>query len=799
MRILIIILIIGPLCSINLNAQSGAQTQTVKGRIIDANSLFPIPGVNVIVLGSDPLLGTITDPLGYFKLENVTVGRVSLKASFVGYTDAYISNMLVSTGKETFVEVSLEEKVELMDEIVIRSEDNRMEGEVNELATVSARGFNIDETQRYAGSFNDPARMAANFAGVSSVNDGRNDIIIRGNSPTGLLWRLEGLDIPNPNHFAATGATGGPVTILNNNQLANSEFYTGAFPAMYSNATSGVFDLKLRSGNYEKMESVLQIGFNGLELGLEGPISKEKRSSYMANYRYSVPAIMQKLGFGTGTGTAIPYYQDLSFKLNFPTKNGNFKVFGLGGLSNIDLLGSETTADEAAKDLYGNYNLDIYNISNTGIIGASYLHFFNESTYWRNSILFSGSEFIADIDTVLRDENLAVTATDRWVKDDFSQWKYAYTSEFNKKLNVRNTINVGLTIEDQHMNLHRQILYDEFSNDYNGINSIGSAFLIKTYTAWQHKFNDRLLVNSGLNYLNYRLNDNSSALEPRLGFQYKIANNQKLSLAYGRHSQAQVITIYFNETTLPDGSTLTTNKNLGLTKSDHVVLAHEIFPIPRLRIRTELYYQDIFNVPVSRREGYFSMLNQGDEFTFTDEDSLYNGGTGRNIGAEITVEKFLDKGWYTLITSSFFDSKYKGSDGIQRNSIFNGNIVTNFLVGKEWTVGKANNSFAIDARIVYAGNKRFIPIDLESSVATGQEILIYDEAYDERLPHYFRADLKFTYRKQGKKVSQEWALDIQNITDRNNVLYQSYSNVAQNVSYTTQLGIWPMFTYRLLF
>ncbi len=799
MRTIISALIIISFLTFNLFAQKNTQTQAVKGRITDANSMFPIPGVNVYVIGSDPILGTTTDTQGYFKLEKVPVGRVNLKITFIGYADAILSNLLVTTGKEVFVDVSLEEKVAMMDEIVIRENDNRLDNEVNELATVSARGFNIAETQRYAGSFNDPARMAANFAGVSSANDGRNDIIIRGNSPTGLLWRLEGLDIPNPNHFAATGATGGPVTILNNNQLANSEFYTGAFPAMYSNATSGVFDLKLRNGNYEKRENVLQLGLNGLELGVEGPISKQQKSSYMANYRYSIPAIMQDLGFGTGTGEAIPYYQDLSFKLNFPTKNGNFKVFGLGGLSHIDLLGSEISAEDAVDDLYGDLDLDIYNKSNMGTIAASYLHFFNSNTYWNNSVLVSGNEFIADIDTVLRNENLEVMEIERWLNSGYKQWKVNFTSEFNKKFNARNTMNLGLTTERQHVNLQRDIIYSEAINEINGINKIGYSYLLKTYVTWQHKFNDRLLVNSGLNFLYYTLNDNSKAIEPRLGFQYKIAANQKLSLAYGRHTQTQVITVYFNETRLSNGNTTTPNENLGLTKSDHIVLGYEIFPSPTLRIRSEVYYQDISNVPVSGREGYFSMLNQGDDFSFTDEDSLYNGGAGQNLGAEITIEKFLDKGWYALVTGSFFNSKYSGSDGRERNTAFNGNIVTNFLAGKEWSVGKKNNTFAIDARMVYAGNKRYIPIDLPASIESGQEVLNYDQAYEKRLPYYLRADLKFTYRMQGKKLSQEWALDIQNITDRKNVLRQSYSDFSQNISYTTQLGIWPMFTYRLLF
>lgn len=169
--------------------------------------------------------------------------------------------------------------------------------------------------------------MAANFAGVSIVDDSRNDIIIRGNSPIGLLWRLDGVEVPNLNHFSAAGTTGGPVSMINNNLLANSDFFTSAFPAEYGNAMSGVFDLKMRNGNNQKREYVGQIGFNGFELGAEGPFKKGE-GSYIVNYRYSVLGLMSKIGMKSGTGDATPYYQDLSFKINLPrTKIGKLSLF----------------------------------------------------------------------------------------------------------------------------------------------------------------------------------------------------------------------------------------------------------------------------------------------------------------------------------------------------------------------------------------------------------------------------------------------------------------------------------------
>ncbi|WKN41013.1 hypothetical protein [Tunicatimonas pelagia] len=268
----------------SLYAQSSA-TQTVRGQIVDAQSDFPLTGVNVIVL-----------------------------------------------------DISLEENVLMGEEVIITAESDKTATN-NELATVSSRSFNLEETGRYAGSRNDPARMAANFAEVVVNSDDRNDII-RGNSLSGLLWGLEGIN-PNPSHYGSLSSTGGPVSMLNYNVLDKSDFLIGAFLAEYGNALAGVFDLQLRGGNTEKREFLGQVGFNGFELGMEEPFSKKSKASYIANYRYSTLGAFQALGVNFGTGAATPEYQDLTFKVDIPTKKaGYFTMFGIGGVNSIDLLSS---------------------------------------------------------------------------------------------------------------------------------------------------------------------------------------------------------------------------------------------------------------------------------------------------------------------------------------------------------------------------------------------------------------------------------------------------------------------------
>ncbi len=349
--------------------------QVIRGTVVDKQTHSPLPGANVVLLDSDPVSGTTTNELGEFRLENVPLGRQGIYVSFIGYHPAVVKNLVVNSARETVLFIELEEKVETTGEITVTG-NYRKDLTINKMASVSARTFTVEEAARYAGSREDVARMAMNFAGVSGANDQRNDIIIRGNTPGGILWRLEDVDIPNPNHFAASGTTGGPIGMLNNNTLRNSDFYTGAFPAEYTNVFSGVFDLKMREGNNEQYEFLGQAGFNGFELGAEGPFKKGAKSSFLANYRYSTLEIFNMLGISFGTA-GIPKYQDLNFKLSFPVRKGKITWFGLAGRSTISMLDSEN--NEA--DLYTDEGMDLTNGSDLVATGVTCARFHNENTY----------------------------------------------------------------------------------------------------------------------------------------------------------------------------------------------------------------------------------------------------------------------------------------------------------------------------------------------------------------------------------------------------------------------------------
>ncbi|MBC8487928.1 MAG: TonB-dependent receptor, partial [Bacteroidetes bacterium] len=716
-------------------------TQTVKGQVIEKQTLASLPGATIILLETDPLIGTTTNNDGYFVLENVPVGRVSLQVRYIGYHTATINNLNLISGKELVVNVEMEEKVQKIDEVVITA--TRKGETINQMTSISARTFSVEETQRFAGAMNDVSRMAANYAGVCTSNDALNDIVIRGNSPSGLLWQLDGVDIPNPNHFGQLGATGGPVSMLNNNVLSNSDFMTGAFPAEYGNALSGVFDLRMRNGNYDKHEFLGQVGFNGFELGAEGPISKNNNSSYLINYRYSTMGVMQAIGIDFGAGTALPNYQDLTFKFNFLTKKiGKISIFGLGGISDINFLYSERDTTKNDEDFYTYDNRDILSKSKMGVIGISHTLIINSTTY---SKLIVGASVMFNenvVDSVSTETNIPRP----YYHGNFTDSRIFGNFYINKKINSQNNFRIGVDVKRIGMNLTDSV-YDASKDRFvTMVDNNDFTYLYEAYIQWQYKLTDNLVFNPGIHYQQLVLN-NSNSLEPRFGIKWHLSNTQSLGFAYGLHSISQPLTVYFKQVELPDLNHFLPNKNLDFTKSNHFVLGYDIYFKKNLRFKAEVYYQDIFQALVEQEESAYSSLNNN-SFTRFSPDSLQNTGTGYNYGLELTFERFLDKGLYYLFTGSLYESKYRGSDGVLRNTAFNGNYVFNALAGKEFELSsrkqnaKHKKFITIDAKITYAGGLRYTPVDVEESMKNHQTELDETRPFSEQFDSYFRADIR---------------------------------------------------------
>lgn len=761
-------------------------TQNIRGIVTDKLSQTPLTGVSVQITALNK--GANTDSLGRYTISNIPPDRYQVDISYLGYKNITIPNVVVTSGKEVILDIAMEETFDQLKEIVIKASNKG--GTINKLASVSARTFSMEEVNRYAGGRSDPARLAANFAGVSAPDDSRNDIVIRGNSPVGVLWRIDGMNVTNPNHFAAVGTTGGAVSALNTNLLKSSDFLTSAFPAEYGNATAGVFDLGFRNGNNKKRETTFQLGvITGLEATTEGPLSKKSDASYLVGYRYALAGIAQKLGVNIGTN-ATPTYQDLSFKLNSgTTRFGKFSLFGILATSDIEIDGGN------ANTLYGNGNQVDFG-SKIGIIGVNHFKQISKRSYLSSTIGINYSN-----------TDQTGYATDRLTTTDFikeasnvAKTSYNFSSTYNSKINSKLFFKAG--IQDEVIGL--DLFYKTKENinqpykqiwDYNSSTNLAQAF-----AHFKYNVTEKLTMNAGIHAQMFLLN-NSTAVEPRLGVVYNTNDKSSFNFGYGLHSQMQPINVYFLQSTDASGRTVYNNRNLDFTKSHQFVLGYNIQPLNDWRIKAEFYYQSIYNAPITSYSSSYSMLNTGSSFKTDLQDNLINNGTGKNYGVELTIEKFFSKGYYGLFTSSVYSSKYKGSDGVERNTAFNGKYVFNALAGKEWKIGSAKrNKFSTDIKLTNAGGRAFTPIDLAASNASGREQLS-SNAYSGYYDNYYRIDLKagYTINSGVRKVSHTLSLDLQNVTNHKNVFSEGYDERTRGIRTTYQLGFFPNLVYKLQF
>jgi len=632
-KLIVLIVLIG--AASQLFSQS--LTQTIRGSVIDKISKATLPGATVVIVNSNPLIGSTTDPDGNFKLSKVPVGSHTLKISFVGYKDITLPNVIVNSGKEVVLNIPIEEDIVQMDEIVIRP-DAEKNKPLNDMATVSARTFSVEETRKYAAAVNDPARMVASYAGVVQTGDGNNTISIRGNSPFGLVWRMEGVDIPNPNHFSGVASSGGGISILSSQLLTNSDFLTGAFPAEYGNALSGVFDLNLRKGNNEKHEYTVQAGFLGMDVAAEGPFSKNYKGSYLINYRYSTLSVLSKIG--VPIGDAITNFQDLSYNFYFPTrKAGNFSLFGFGGLSDQKLAAKkDSTSWEVEDDRY-----DFNYFSNTGAAGLKHAITLSPNTYLQSAAVISGNNH--GFDAAKLQDNYVPNLT---YKESHINKKITISTVLNHKFDARNSIRSGAYFNQYYFDLTQRQLNEQTNEIEVPLNAAGNATTVQLFSQWNYRVTQKLTLNTGLHYL-HLITNNTSSLEPRTSIKYELNEQQSVSFGYGLHGQMQPVGTYQAQKQNPDGSFYQPNKDLKFTKAHHFVLAYDRSISKHLRVKAETYYQRLYNIPV--KDDVLSPLaitNNEDGYV---TDPLVNKGVGRNYGLELTLEQFTYKDLYFLLST----------------------------------------------------------------------------------------------------------------------------------------------------
>ncbi len=756
--------------------------QTIRGSVFDQFSQQKLEFSSIAILDTDPLIGAITDSDGKFLLEKVPVGRYDIQVSLIGYETKIIKEIIVTSSKQVVLEVGLAEQNYQLSEVVI-STGVKKDRPINTMSTLSSRMLTVEEAKRFAGGFDDPARLASSFAGVAS-NSGVNGIIVRGNSPRYLQWKMEGVEIPNPNHFNDLRAFGGGIlTGLSSQMLANSDFHTGAFPAEFNNALSGVFDLSMRKGNNEKTERTFQIGLIGIENSQEGPFKKGGKSSYLYNYRYSTLALVAPLILEESQGLK---YQDLSFKMNFPSnKAGTFTFWGLGLRDAAKSSPKKDTLDWIHAD---DRQEDVIT-QNTGSLGLGHLIILSKNTYLKTNIA-STINHTKWTSKALNEKTQLVPFSNI----NYINWNSVLTTQLNHKFSAKHSNRSGLSVTQLNYDLELDKAPKIGLAPTNLADADGKSILFSAFTQSSYNISSFLVMNLGFNGQYFTLNDHYT-IEPRLGFKYQVNENHQLAIACGEHSRLENINFYLNNSLVTGEKAV--NKELDFTRALHLVFAYDWNINKNLHLRIEPYFQDLRDVPVIENTS-FSMINMLTDWFFAEK--LVNKGKGRNYGVDLTLQKHITNGFYFLITGSIFESEYTGGDGVWRNARFNRNHVANFLIGKEWKLGSnKQHVLSVNARITSQGGNRYSPVNLKASLENKQ--VVYDEtnSFSLQADGVLTSNLTISYRKNKAKSSREWSLKIINITGQEDFYGYEYNFRDKTIDKDIEKVILPNLSYKIEF
>jgi hypothetical protein len=756
----------------------------VSGIVSDQESQNSLENVLVELLNIIPIKSALTDAKGAFRLEGIPVGRHRLLVSKDGYEQTMVTDIVLSAGGSIELEIKLNEifvdselKKAVTKKKKIRQFTKTTKDKPNNtMAGISARPFTIEEASRYAGSRNDPARLVTNYAGASGYDDSRNDIVIRGNSPSGVQWLIEELPIENPNHISTIGTTGGITPILNTYALANSDFMTGAFAAQYGNTVAGVFDLSLRKGSTNKVGFMGVLGTQRIELLLEGPLSKQKKGgSFLVSVRGSLGNFLFKDLFPVD-----PEHQDVNFKMNFGKKRfGELEIFGIGGRSVLFIPYQDVSfLDEVRYDIFED---EEYNHQNwMGLLGVKYTNYLSKNTFWRTVV---GATLHYNSVRWVYNEELASGEIDRETTYSIENRRLNYMvhSYVMSKLNKKLTLRGGFSGNYYDLSLYEYYDYeDQIDTDFKGGMGLMRAYIQAKYSPIQN-----LTFHLGLSSQYLSLNQNI-VLEPRFSMNWEFFPGHTLSAGYGWHHQMQNYLAMFYTPVVGQnsfGEPIYSNENqkMKFTSSHHFVLEYNWVIAQNWRFKLQGYVQLLDQVPVEIDSSAHSDANIGATFYDVYTEELTNGGQVRNMGVNLTVEKFFARDYYGLLSGSYFTSNYTGSDGVWRRTVFNNTYIVNLLFGKEFKFGKRKRqAFFVDVRFSTMGGRPYTPIALEETLASfqsgDQEVINQEEETNtQSLKPFYQVDLKIGVRFNTKKSVHTIKVDFFNIANIKNPFAVRYS------------------------
>lgn len=718
-------------------------------------------------------------------IDGIQPGRYAIEASYVGYESVVQREVLTGTGKEVQLTFELEPKQSELEEVTVRAFSQDKARAINSMAMVSSLSFNVEEARRYAGGMDDPARLVMAFAGVTPAGNAQdNAIVIRGNSPRGVQWRVEGVEVPNPNHFSNANVVGGGfMSILSSHTLSRSDFFTSSFPAEYGNALAGVFDMKLRTGNPNKREYAFQAGTLGLDVSAEGPWAAGRESSYLFNYRYSTMGLLSQVNI-------IPdqaiLYQDLSFNNEFHTeKHGIFTFWGLGGigqtttLAEMDPLRWETDDDRFNNDWKEHF----------GATGIGHRISTGASSYLSTSLVTSGR--IKELTMDWLDDDMVFQPDLDMYKSD---GKVTLSSFLNRRISPGHVNRTGVIINSLHYNYDLNSTHKHIEGTFasRALES-GHAFHLQAYSQSRYSLSPDWVLHAGLHGSYFALNKTWS-LDPRLGLSWHFSSHQTFSLAYGKHSQAEDLYVYLYRKQDEDNNWVQPNRQLDFSRAHHFVLGYDHHFSEILRLKVEPYFQYLYDIP-GEKNSSFSMINFTRDFGFNHE--LVNSNLGRNMGLDVTLERFLSEGYYYLVNASVYGSRYKADDKEWRSARYDRRLVVNAMGGREYILG--SNILGINLRASFSGGERRTPLLQEAS--NQEKRPVFDEANAFSLRDGFTTylDVSITYRVNRPTYAGIWALQVKNVlgAEQNDMYLYDYRK--EEVYLDSRVIVVPSVSYKIEF
>jgi hypothetical protein len=724
------------LFSINVFAQNQGD---LSGRVIDGNTGFGLEGATIQIENSD--FYTITDQNGYFEITDIPTSSFNVTASFIGFKSLTKFNVIIKSAGNQSLQYILNPYSELLDEVIVVESPFQTSIET----PLSTQTFSAVEIETYPGGNNDITRVIQSLPGISpSIGGFRNDIIIRGGGPNETVYYLDGIEIPNINHFSTQGSSGGPVGLINVSFIKDVTLSTSAFGAEYDNALSGVLSFEQKDANPEKISGNFRIGSSEAGLTFEGPLKlfKNKETSFIVSVRRSyLQFLFKAFGF-----SFLPDYWDYQMKIKHKIDNFNYLNFiGIGSIDELIVNESDEFNFENESQIE---QIPIIN-QKSQTFGVSWKRIYkNKNGFFNLSISNNKLEnnFERFQNNVLKlNPSFSNVSIEEETKLRFisnhngENYKFSYGANFQLSDYVNTT------------------QYDYYNINYNSqIDFLKYGLFIKSSRTF---IDDKLGISFGirLDQDNFTKDNNIfENISPRIALSMIISedNKWKLNFASGRYFKIPTYTSLGYK----NSNNIFLNKNSKYTRSDHLVGGVEFNWTESSRLTFEAFYKKYNNYPISAVDKV-SLANKGADFEVLGNEEIITIGKGKSYGLEFLYQQKLKNNFYGILSYTFFYSKFSGLDNIYLPSVWDNRHILSFTGGY-----KLKRNWEVSAKIRFTGKTPYPPVDLKSSTQSYPEIIFdYSQLGSYFLNDFTKLDLRVDKRWNFKSTSMNFYIDIENL------------------------------------